>query len=206
MQSSGGMRSKEAAMVAIMAAATTITTLLIVIPFAPTRGYFNLGDAMVMFSGLALGARLGFLAGGIGSALADILTGTFAFFAPLTLFIKGMEGFVVGLIGRGQGLPRQIAAVIAGALVMLSGYFAVELPLFGFGAALAELATVNSLQVTFGAIVSLSLITAVRKAYPTLESYSMPKSGKKEAALMGALSITVLAITVAIYSVTGLAG
>ena len=50
---------REAALTAVMTAATAALTVIISIPFPPTRGYFNLGDAMVMLSGLLFGARLG---------------------------------------------------------------------------------------------------------------------------------------------------
>ncbi len=193
--------SLEIALLIVMAALTAATTAFISIPFAPTRGYFNIGDAMVMFSGLLLGSRLGFLAGGIGSALADIILG-YSFFAPLTLFIKGLEGMVAGL-GKGKRIPYQIASVIAAAAAMLLGYFSVEAPLFGFGAALAELITVNSLQVTFGAIISLALVNALRKAYPAVESYPLPKPKTKEIISIAVVSIAVLAAVTTAYSITG---
>ena len=54
-------------------------TLFIRIPL-PSRGYFNFGDVAVVFSGLVLGSLTrqkkfwwGAGAGGIGSALADII-------------------------------------------------------------------------------------------------------------------------------------
>ena len=193
--------SLEIALLVVMAALTAATTAFISIPFAPTRGYFNIGDAMVMFSGLLLGSRLGFLAGGIGSAIADIILG-YSFFAPLTLFIKGLEGLVAGF-GKGKRIPYQVAAVIAAAIVMLVGYFSVELPLFGFGAALGELIAVNSLQVTFGAVISLALVNALRKAYPAVENYPLPKPRTMELAITAGVSVVILALVTAAYAVTG---
>lgn len=191
----------EVALLIVMAALTAVATVFINIPFAPTRGYFNIGDSMVMFSGLLLGSRLGFLAGGIGSAIADIILGYF-FFAPLTLFIKGLEGFVAGF-GKGRGVSYQVASVAAAAAVMLTGYFAVELPLFGLGAALAELITVNSLQVTFGAVISLALVNAIRRAYPAVESYPIPKPKTKEITVTAVVSVAALALVTATYALTG---
>jgi uncharacterized membrane protein len=199
------LSSREAAVVAVMAAATAVTTMLIVIPFAPTRGFFNVGDAMVMFSGLTFGARIGFLAGGIGSALADILLG-YGFFAPFTLFIKGMEGYVVGLIGRGRNLGYRVAGVVAGAAVMMLGYFMVEWAVLGFEVAIAELITVNSLQVTFGGIISLALSGILAKAYPALQSFRYTPSHRREALAMGLTAIAVLAIVSFIYILLGVMG
>jgi len=199
------LTSRDAAAVAIMAAATAATTMLLVIPFAPTRGFFNIGDAMVMFSGLAFGARVGFLAGGIGSALADILLG-FGFYAPFTLFIKGMEGYVVGLIGKGRSFGYKVGGVVAGAAVMMMGYFMVQWAVLGFEVAVAELIAVNSLQVTFGGIISLTLSGILAKAYPALESYKYTPSPKREALAMGLAAIAVLAVVSLIYSIFGVMG
>ena len=44
-----------------------MTTLFIRVPI-PSKGYFNFGDVAVVFSGLLLGRRGGFIAGGLGSA------------------------------------------------------------------------------------------------------------------------------------------
>jgi glyoxylase-like metal-dependent hydrolase (beta-lactamase superfamily II) len=51
---------------------------------------------MVLLSGIFFGPGLGFMAGGIGSALADIFGGYYQW-APWTLFIKGIEASIMGL-------------------------------------------------------------------------------------------------------------
>jgi uncharacterized membrane protein len=78
-------------------ALVTASTLLIKIPVPVTQGYINLGDAAVIIAALLFGPRTGLIAGGIGLALADWLGG-YAHWAPFTLIIKGLEGFLVGLI------------------------------------------------------------------------------------------------------------
>jgi uncharacterized membrane protein len=186
-----------------MIAATAALTMLISIPFPLTRGYFNLGDAMVMLAGLLLGARLGGIAGGVGSAIADVLLG-FGYFAPMTLLIKGTEGFLTGLIGHNRTLPFRIAGVVAGAIAMLLGYFSVETPLYGIGAAIAELSTINILQVTAGAIISLILIQLVLRAYPAIKSYAPPPLGTKIAIAVIVIVIIVLAAIVGFYVSQGI--
>ena len=49
-----------------------IATVLVRIP-VPGGGYFNLGDVVIIFSGLFGGWKAGLIAGGIGSALADLI-------------------------------------------------------------------------------------------------------------------------------------
>jgi uncharacterized membrane protein len=197
------MGPREVSLSAVMIAATAALTMLISIPFPLTRGYFNLGDAMVMLAGLLLGARLGGIAGGVGSAIADVLLG-FGYFAPMTLLIKGTEGFLVGVIGHNRKLPFRIAGVVAGAIAMLLGYFAVETPLYGIGAAIAELSTINILQVTAGAIIALILIELVLRAYPGIKSYAPPPLNTKLAVAVVVIVAIVLAAIVGFYVTQGI--
>lgn len=81
---------------AVITALVAVATLLIRIPVPVTQGYINLGDAVVITAALLMGPRTGLIAGGIGSALADWLAGC-AHWAPFTLIIKGLEGYLVGL-------------------------------------------------------------------------------------------------------------
>ena len=75
----------------MLTALTTVATIVIQIP-TPTKGYVNLGDTIVNISGWLLGGFYGGMAGGIGSALADIITG-YAIYAPATLIIKFFMAF-----------------------------------------------------------------------------------------------------------------
>jgi uncharacterized membrane protein len=196
------MRPLDVALSAVMIAATAVVTMVISIPFPPTRGYFNLGDAMVMLTGLLFGARIGGIAGGLGSALADILLG-FGYFAPFTLFIKGTEGFLAGLIGHNRGFRAKIVAVAVAAAAMLLGYFGVETPLFGIGPAIAELVTINWVQVTAGAIISLALTQAVVKAYPNIPSFGAPARTTKMGLMVVVGAVIVLALIVGFYVAAG---
>lgn len=140
------------------------------VPFAPTKGYFNIGDSMVFFSALAFGARAGAICGGIGSAAADILLGS-GFFAPYTLVAKGSEGLVCGLIAGKKPDKRllTIVGIAAGGVCMVATYFFSELLILdvGLGAALAE-SVGNALQVVVGGTIGALLAHYVRKAYPKL--------------------------------------
>jgi len=196
-------KPREVALTAVMTAATAAVTMVLSIPFPPTRGYFNLGDAMVMLAGLLFGARLGGVAGGVGSAISDILLG-YAYFSPLTLFIKGTEGFLTGLIGNNRRFSFKVAGVVAGGIVMLVGYFSVETPLYGMGAALAELVTINSLQVLSGAVVSLLLCQGILKAYPDIKFLQPRNEGLRLGVLMVVVAGLVLAGIVGVYLVTGI--
>jgi uncharacterized membrane protein len=103
---------RTVALYGILAALTTAITYASYTPFSPTKGYFNLGDSMVFFSGLTFGWRAGAICGGVGSALADILLGS-GIYAPITLVAKGSEGFVAGVLGRRR--PSAIWTLLTGA-------------------------------------------------------------------------------------------
>jgi len=82
----------------VFAALVAATTLMVRIPIPATTGYFNIGDAMIFVAALVFGPVVGGLAGGCGSAIADIIG--YPLFAPYTLVIKGMEGWIAGKITR----------------------------------------------------------------------------------------------------------
>ncbi len=131
--------TKELATISIMGALTTVVTMFF-IPFAPTGGFFNLGDAMVVSTALIFGPIVGALAGGIGSALADILL-LYGSFAPYTLVIKGLEGFLVGYIGNPKNNPSRIRLTIAwiiGGATIVAGYWFAEAFIMGLGIAAAN--------------------------------------------------------------------
>lgn len=194
---------RNTAITAVMTAATAAVTMVISIPFPPTRGYLNLGDVMVMLAGLLFGARIGGFAGGVGSALSDALLG-YGYFAPLTLFIKGTEGFLTGLIGNSKRLSLKVAGVIAGAVAMLIGYFSVETPLYGVAPAFAELSLVNSIQVTVGAIVSLGLGQIILRTYPDIQFFKPKEVGLRVGLIVLLASSAILAAIVGSYLMTGI--
>lgn len=149
---------RSVALYGVLIALTAAVTMTIAIPFPPTRGFFNLGDAVVFFTAFTFGMRAGGICGGVGSAVADVLLG-YGYFAPITLVTKGTEGFVAGLVGKG-GENRKAWAlglgVAAGGVCMVTGYFLGEWVLFGIGNALAEI-PVNITQVTVGGTVGIGI-------------------------------------------------
>ncbi len=131
--------TRELAYTAMAAAVVAVTTMAVQVPVPQTRGYINLGDTMVFVFALLFGAKVGALGGGLGSALADILTG-YAHWAPFTLIIKGCEGYIVGRFARPEThtATRFLFLVLAG-MQMAGGYFLAGGVLYGFGPALVEL-------------------------------------------------------------------
>lgn len=159
--------ARTISILAIMTAITTVLTMIVKIPTAPTRGYLNLGDAAVYFAAFAFSPVVGGITGGIGTGLSDALSGypQWVFFS---LIIHGVQGVVAGLIGRKKTVGRMIIACFAGAVIMVGGYWLTEVFLYGPGPALTE-APGNLVQNVAGWIISIPLVYAVRRAYPPID-------------------------------------
>ncbi|RLE95400.1 MAG: hypothetical protein DRJ55_01995 [Thermoprotei archaeon] len=93
------LKSREVALTSVFTALVTVTTIMFQVYIPETKGYFNLGEVAVYLTALLLGPRVGAFAGGVGSALADLITG-YSIYAPATLVIKGLEGYIVGKLSR----------------------------------------------------------------------------------------------------------
>ncbi len=125
--------TKKIVLTALMIALVFLITYLpfLHIPSPIAQGYFNIGDSVIMIAAILLGRSSGLAAGALGSALADLLGG-YVLFAPFTFIVKGIEGYIVGVIAnkKGEVMPsviRRIIALIVGAIVMAAGYLFFEL-------------------------------------------------------------------------------
>lgn len=153
--------------IGIFSALICILTMVISIPIPATSGFINIGDAGVMITGLLFGPIIGGIAGGVGSSLADIFLG-YTIYAPATLIIKGLEGFLVGLIanpkkGDSRINYKDILAVITGGILMTYGYFLYEIFLFGVPGAVYELFLNGIIQFGLGSIIAILFILTIRK-------------------------------------------
>ena len=160
------------ATLAILTAVTTVFTLVVRIPIMPTRGYLNLGDVAIYFAAFTLGPFTALIAGGLGTAFADLISG-YSQWAPLSLIIHGGQGFLAGLIAviatrktnrTGFSFFWLLAAVV-GTVFMCAGYFVSGGFMYGFAAALTELPG-NVLQNLAGVLGGIPLAIAVRRAFP----------------------------------------
>ena len=115
--------TKKIVLNGLMIALVCIATMTIQIPMPGTNGYVNIGDSVIFISSILFGPILGMIAGGIGSALADILSG-YAHWAIFTLIIKGLEGYVVGVVIRNHYTTiKSLFATALGTITMVTGYF-----------------------------------------------------------------------------------
>lgn len=156
---------KKLVTTALFAALTCVATMIIRIPTPGTGGYIHPGDAIVILSGIVLGPTYGLLSGGIGSALADLLGGYFAY-VPSTFIIKGLIAFLSGLFYHRMDATkktRHLAVILCGIidiLLVAGGYFLCESIFYGVAAATASIPA-NIIQGIGGLIISVILYPAL---------------------------------------------
>lgn len=158
-------KTQKIVMAALLAALTCVATMIIKIP-SPLKGYLNFGDCVVLISGWLLSPLYGFLAAGLGSGLADLISG-YGVYVPITFVIKGVMalcafyGFKV-LENKTGNLPARIISGIVAEIVMILGYYVFEGILYGFGASLVNIPA-NAIQGVAGLVIGTILIKIFEK-------------------------------------------
>ena len=151
---------KKLILAALFAALSCVATMSIRIPTPGTGGYIHPGDAIVILSGVILGPVWGFFAGGIGSALSDLIGGYFVY-VPITFVIKGLVALVAGFLFLifGISLISCFVVVVLGGvaeiILVAGGYFVCEYFIYGAGAAASIPA--NIIQGIGGLVISCIL-------------------------------------------------
>ena len=159
-------KTKKIVMAALLAALTCVATLIIKVP-SPLKGYINLGDCIVLVAGWLLSPAWGFLAAGLGSALADIIS-AYIIYAPATFFIKGLMAIVASLgfqllHNKCGDLASRIISGIAAEIIMIVGYFIFAGFLYGFGAAVVNIPA-NAVQGAAGILIGIVLIKIAERS------------------------------------------
>ena len=150
---------------AVFAALICAATMLIQIPTL-TKGYVNLGDCIVLIAGWVCGAQWGFAAAGIGSALADIISG-YTVYAAGTFLIKGTMALIAALVAyafKHHVTVGRIVGAVTAELFMAVGYFVYEW-LFITGTFETSVIGIpeNLIQGTVGVLSSVAVITALER-------------------------------------------
>ncbi|MFP4005311.1 MAG: ECF transporter S component [Candidatus Hadarchaeia archaeon] len=155
---------KEIALGSAFAAAVAVGTIMISIPVG--LGYLNFGEIFIYIAAFLFGGIVGGIAGGVGAAAADVILG-WAFYAPITLAVKGIEGFLVGKIS-GKTVKSKLLGVCAGAPVMIGGYTLARAYLEGIPAALFQELPIDILQAAVGAGIGIPVSQALKSKIPEL--------------------------------------
>lgn len=169
------------ALTGLFAALGCVGTMVLQVP-SPTGGYMNLGDAVVILGAWLLGPVYGAVAGGVGPAMADLLSG-YAVYVPATLVIKAVMALTAALLYRALKRRGLLLCAAAAEVPMVLGYWLFDglLAAASGGGALGLCLTAsaagipsNLVQAAFGTAASTLLALAlrrsgyVRKQFPNL--------------------------------------
>ncbi|MCI2061316.1 MAG: ECF transporter S component [Eubacteriaceae bacterium] len=172
MQNSLKVENKTTLLVvtALMMGVIMVLTMIIRVPSPTTKGYINLGDAAIFLSVIMLGWKYGAVAAGVGSAMADAISG-YMYFAPWTLGIKALMAVVMGLFlakamspeHEGRNRIMQIVGMALGGITMVTGYYFAEVVMYGnWGVPLIEI-PLNTTQFAVGMVLAIALVNALAK-------------------------------------------
>lgn len=185
------MNSKnlKIAIYALCIALVIVCTIILQIPIPATEGFVNFGDIMIFITAALFGPIAGLVAGGLGSCLADMFTG-YMHWAPFTLVIKGLEGFICGLLIRkfylknSKGTASKILSLIAmtiSGIIMVFGYFIGGWILKGSVAVSATSIPGNILQAGVSVVVAYIILFVINIAKKTeRQRASMTNSRKRD--------------------------
>lgn len=150
----------------LLIALVAVSTMMIKVPVVSTEGYVHLGDSMIFLAAIIFGKKKGAIAGGIGSAMADLLLSYTHWIIP-TLIIKGLMGYFVGLISNGESdnliNVRNSISLIFGAIWMVFGYFIAGGIMKGSFLVAATSIPANSIQAFAGALIFIPIGIALKK-------------------------------------------
>ena len=145
----GKITVSEITMCGVFAALTFLLTRYIQVQIIPAKG------------GL-FGKRVGAICGGVGMALSDVLS-PWIVYAPATLIVVGLMGFVFGLIVKKKPtIVNLIVATVVVLAIKLVGYYLFEVLLTSsFVVPLASIPG-NIMQIVTGAIIAIPIILVSR--------------------------------------------
>jgi len=134
------------------------------LPFALYGGLIHLGNVPLFICAILFGKRSGAIAGGVGMALFDLLSG-WTLWAPFTLVIVALMGFVVGLITeKKNGIGWYILAMVAALPIKIAGYYIAEGIIYSNWISPVTSIPGNIIQVTTAIIIVAIVIVPLRHA------------------------------------------
>ena len=93
----GKMTTKQVCINGLFIALVCLSTMVLQVPVPATSGYIHLGDSVILIVSVFFGWKYGMIAGGVGSGLADLLSG-YPHWMIFTLIIKGIMGLLIGKV------------------------------------------------------------------------------------------------------------
>lgn len=159
-------RIQDLTILGLLIALVAVSTMVIKIPTIATEGYIHLGDSMIFLAAIMFGKKRGAIAGGFGSAMADLLLGYTHWILP-TLIIKTLMGYGVGVIADQESSNlinlRNGISLLFGASWMVLGYFIAGGIMKGSFLVAAASVPANLIQGFVGALLFIPIGAALKR-------------------------------------------
>lgn len=127
--------TQKITLIAVLIAFVTVATYIGFPTPGSMGGYVHIGTLVTFIIALKFGKEVGSLAGGIGAAIFDLFS-LYTFWAPGTLIIRLIMGYVVGMLaesseGQGKSWKKNTIALLVGGAILIVGYFIYQWLLLG---------------------------------------------------------------------------
>ena len=134
------------------------------LPIAANGGLIHLGNVPLFVAAILFGKRTGMIAGGVGMATFDVVSG-WTPWAPFTLVIVALMGFAVGWITeKHKSFPFYLLAMLAACAIKIGGYYIAEGIIYGNWIAPLTSIPGNLVQIAAAAVITLVIIEPLRIA------------------------------------------
>lgn len=159
-------KTRDLALTAVSLVLVYVFTAVVNIklPIAAAGGLVHLGNVPLFVAAILFGKRTGMIAGGVGMALFDLLSG-WTLWAPFTLIVVGCMGYVVGAVTeKKKSFPRYILAMALACVIKIVGYYIAEGFIYGNWIAPVSSIPGNLVQIGVAVVVTLLIIEPLRVA------------------------------------------
>lgn len=149
---------------ALFIALTYVATAFINLrlPIAANGGLVHLGNVPLFVCAVLFGKKKGAIAGGVGMALFDLLSG-WVLWAPFTLVIVAAMGYAAGAVTeKKKTLPVIVVAYVLALFIKIGGYYIAEGCIYGNWIAPLTSIPGNVVQVVVGAVIATPIIGAIK--------------------------------------------
>ena len=147
------MKLKYMTLTALATAFIFATTIMIQIPNG-IGGYIHLGDGLLLLFASILPPQYAFIAAGLGSSLADLLSGYTIYVLP-TFIIKGLMGVTFSTLSKNKA--QTILGYLACTFILVLGYFITEWILYQSVSVALVSVVPNIIQIGCGCILATLL-------------------------------------------------